>query len=168
MKASFLGVIGLVTDGAASRKLSAVTLTDAKIALLRQEVNEWKSAFGEEARLQGAIPPASTALESLDNNDEIQRFFYSKLAVDAARRSNPHAQLALNVFALLNPTKFASFVQRSLTNDMVAPTELDILEAENALPAQVDWTTAVALREEACVVEGKMHNELTENLQRSP
>ncbi|RQM21289.1 hypothetical protein B5M09_014018 [Aphanomyces astaci] len=26
----------------------------------------------------------------------------------------------------------------------------------------------VALREEACVVEGKMHNELTEDLQRSP
>ncbi|KAF0682445.1 Aste57867_25397 [Aphanomyces stellatus] len=123
-------------------KQSVIALNDHERNILKQELDAWKTEFGQEAEARGLTPPTSNTESLTDTEtDELQRFLDSKLGAELASLENPSAQFThKNVFALLKSDEFARYVQVSFGNDTYAQAE-SVPERAEAVPAQVDWSS---------------------------
>ncbi|KAG2526671.1 hypothetical protein JM16_003582 [Phytophthora kernoviae] len=84
----------------------------------RQELEEWKSAFGDMAKSNGWMPPSSGSSEerSLDDEEEdhLQRFYMTKQNITAMQALNPNANFStMSPFTLLTNEEFAAYVGKA-------------------------------------------------------
>ena len=83
-----------------------------------QELAQWKqSPAGEVAKEHGFYEENQNQIESSDHlpsQDELERFFLTKLGIEKAQQENPQAKFSINTpFALMTDEEFSKFVGKS-------------------------------------------------------
>ena len=113
---------------------------------LAQEILAWKnSTAGLYAKDHGFLPNIIDS-ESTTNgvsNEELQRFFVTKLNIAKVQAKNPHATFSTNTpFALLTSEEFAAYVNKGFRPDAALKAAGKPMELPTATASEVDWTTS--------------------------
>ncbi|KAF4034043.1 Papain family cysteine protease [Phytophthora infestans] len=117
-------------------------------AVLHEVLNEWKqSDAGLYAMEHGFVPTASARNVSATTDEELRRFFLSKLLVEDAQAANPEAVFSTDTpFTLLTHDEFAKFIGESYQRDsgpLKATSIADALPLNlTAASTEKDWTTS--------------------------
>lgn len=112
---------------------------------LREELEAWKnSAAGEEAKAEGIYSENGIMSEEKKLNDDLERFFLTKVAIEAAQEANPDAVFSTDTpFTLMTEEEFSNFV--GMSYDAMAPlTDVNVTEDDSpssALPESTDTPT---------------------------
>ncbi|ETP00147.1 hypothetical protein F441_08075 [Phytophthora nicotianae CJ01A1] len=114
-------------------------------AALRSELNAWKqSEAGQYAKEHGFLPTPSSKNTT---DEELRRFFLSKLLAEDAQAANPDAVFSTDTpFTLLTHEEFAKFIGESYQRDSGALKATSFADEVplnlTASPTDKDWTTS--------------------------
>ncbi|RLN44450.1 hypothetical protein BBJ28_00006130 [Nothophytophthora sp. Chile5] len=121
-------------------------------ASLAIELTEWKkSAAGQFAKDHGFFLPATDGKKISEDDDELRRFFLTKLLIEEVQAANPEALFSTDTpFTLMTEDEFATFVGYSYQRGdglLTATTGIQPLANSTDVPGTAkDWT------ESGCVV----------------
>ncbi|RLN95066.1 hypothetical protein BBJ28_00008965 [Nothophytophthora sp. Chile5] len=125
-------------------------------ASLAIELTEWKtSAAGQFAKDHGFFLPATDRKKISEDDDELRRFFLTKLLIEEAQAANPEALFSTDTpFTLMTEDEFATFVGDSYQRGAGLPTATTpgiqpLANSTDVLSTAKDWT------ESGCVVDVK-------------
>ena len=114
-------------------------------AALETELDAWKSSAAGQAALSNGFyvedPHESTAA----HDDQLSRFFLTKLAIEKSQKRNPKAVFSVNSpFTLMTSAEFSAFVKRGSagnTTSLLTGTRAPAAPALRAAEATKDWST---------------------------
>ncbi|ETI47738.1 hypothetical protein F441_08072 [Phytophthora nicotianae CJ01A1] len=151
--------------------LAAVAATDAAVPVvptdrmvqflqekpdLESELNAWKqSDAGQYAQQNGFVPASSSRDVAAAADEELRRFFMTKLMIEEAEATNPEAVFSTNTpFTLMTEDEFVKFIGESYQRGSGALAATSFVDAApsnstDPLSTDKDWTTS------GCVVPVK-------------
>ncbi|KAF1314650.1 Cysteine protease family c01a, partial [Globisporangium splendens] len=104
-------------------------------ASIAEELAQWKdSVAGQVAKKNGYYKEAPS-VDTVLNDDQLKRFFLTKLSIAEAEKVNPEATFSVNTpFTLMTDEEFAQYVKRS----SATVDGLNALAATNAITVTID------------------------------
>ncbi|KAG7396557.1 hypothetical protein PHYBOEH_002122 [Phytophthora boehmeriae] len=121
---------------------------------LEAEVAAWKqSTVGQFAKEHGFLPTPSTRMAGAQLDEELRRFFLTKLQIEEAQAANPDAVFSTETpFTLMTEEEFTAFVGASYQRgDGLLSATTSVVDglSNSTVDAAKDWTTS------GCVVDVK-------------